>query len=137
MVLGLRSRTNSPTWGHTGTPPGVRNGFPDSYDRVFASTLSPVFERLKSWLREPVQQHDETDWEAFGRTFGPKVGSAREPRSRETSAVRRWNQADTTVGEEPRPRWRYVVTFTVAGVVFILTMIAIFWWGSTIPMPDR
>jgi hypothetical protein len=99
-----------------------------------------MFRRLRAWLREPVnvQQRDDTDYGAFGRRFGPKVGSARDTPSEDSPAVRRWNQADTSAGDTPpEPRWHVILRAGVFVILIAVGLAGIVWLGSTVPMPHN
>jgi hypothetical protein len=98
-----------------------------------------MLERFRTWLREPVsvQQRDNTDYGAFGRRFGPKVGSARDSTRDDSPAVRRWNQADTTGGAPPRPRWQVLLRAGLFVILFAVGIAGVIWLGSTVPMPHH
>jgi hypothetical protein len=98
-----------------------------------------MIERLRAWLREPVnvQQRDDTDYGAFGRRFGPKVGSARDASGEDAPAVRRWNQADTSGSAPPQPRWRVILRAGFFVILIAVGLVGIFWLGSTVPMPHH
>ena len=94
-----------------------------------------MIERLRTWLREPVnvQQRDDTDYGAFGRRFGPKVGSARDSSSEDSPGARRWNHADTTGGAPPQPRWQVILRTGLFVILFAAGVVGVIWLGSTVP----
>jgi|tagenome__1003787_1003787.scaffolds.fasta_scaffold20953776_2 hypothetical protein len=95
--------------------------------------MRAMWERLKTWLREPVRQEDKTDWGSFGRRFGPQVRDTAEGVS---PSVRRWNEADRSQAQ-PQPRWLILLAVVVGGSIFCVGVAGVVWWLSSIPGPHH
>lgn len=81
------------------------------------------------WLREPVKvRHDETDWAAFGRSFGRIVGGYHDTRDDAPSS---WDNSRRVAGDPTNtPRWAVLLGVGV-GVGLSGGFVALVIWLTT------